>query len=210
VLLLSVVGIIFASGMLQAGPASDAVTTVAPTPPPRMIARGEIHPIAEARIGTLTGGVVQSISVEVGQRVGQEQEVARIRGADGTDVLTAPWGGTITGMPVHVGDTVLAGTTIATIGDLGRLQVETTDLDEFVIAHVDRGQTVQVTVDALDGREFVGIVRTVSLQHETNKDGDDHYPVVIDLAGATSALRPGMSVRVDFAPRRASSGSSER
>ena len=66
---MSVVGIIFASGMLQAGPASDAVTTVAPTPPPRMIARGEIHPIAEARIGTLTGGVVQSISVEVGHDI---------------------------------------------------------------------------------------------------------------------------------------------
>jgi multidrug efflux pump subunit AcrA (membrane-fusion protein) len=203
VLLLGVIIAILAVRWSALVPTSDVPAPTSMAPAPRLTARGELHPIAEARIGTLTGGVVQSISIEVGQRIGQEQEVARIRGANGTDVLTAPWTGTITGIPVHVGDTVMAGFVVATIGDLSRLQVETTDVDEFVIAHVERGQTVQVTVDALDGRAFVGAVRTVALQQATNKDGDDHYPVVIDLDGAPATLRPGMSVRVDFASQSA-------
>jgi hypothetical protein len=93
------------------------------------------------------------------------------------------------------------GTTVATIGDLSHLQIETTDVDEFLIAHVQRGQAVVVTVDALDQRPFRGYVRTVALQFQKNDSGDDHYPVVIDLADPTSALRPGMTVRVDFAPK---------
>jgi multidrug efflux pump subunit AcrA (membrane-fusion protein) len=210
VLLLGVAVAVLAVRWSAPAPASDVMTPTSTVPAPRLTARGELHPIAEARIGTLIGGVVQSISVEVGQRAGQEQEVARIRGANGTDVLTAPWTGMITGVPVHGGDTVLAGTTIARIGDLSRLQVETTDVDEFVIAHVAAGQPVQVAVDALDGRAFAGTVRTVALQQETNKDGDEHYPVVIDLNGATPEFRPGMSVRVDFAHEQPSVSTTER
>ena len=203
VLIVAGVAAIVAPRLLQPTATPDAALTQTPAVAQKLTARGELHPIAEAQIGTLTGGVIQSINVEVGQAVGQEHEVARIRGSAGTEVLTTPWNGTLTGIPVHTGDTVLAGTTIATIGDLRRLQVETTDVDEFVIAHVERGQTVTVSVDALEGRVFVGTVRTVSLQQLPNKDGDEQYPVVIDLSAPAASLRPGMSVRVDFAPQTA-------
>lgn len=55
-----------------------------------------------------------------------------------------------------------------------------------------------VSVDALDRRELPGSIRTVSLYVQKNEDGDDHYPVVIDLVGSTAALRPGMSARLAF------------
>jgi multidrug efflux pump subunit AcrA (membrane-fusion protein) len=202
-LVLAVVGAA-AAIWLQSRAASESAQTAVEVAPPasRLTARGEVRPIAQARIGTLGGGIVHSLAVGVGQQVGQEQEVARIRSANGVEVLTAPWRGTITGIPVHVGDTVMPGTIVATIGDLSRLDVETTDVDEFLIAHVQPGQLVRVTVDALDGRALDGSVRTVSLQQQTTEDGDEHYPVTIDLVGSASAgnLRPGMTVRVDFAP----------
>ena len=128
----------------------------------------------------------------VGDTVSEQQEIARVRGASGQiEVLTAPWRGTVTGLPVHVGDTVTPGSVVGTLGDLSRLEIETTDVDEFLIGYLFRGQQVSLTVDALDRRQFRGYVRTVSLQVQKNDSGDDHYPVVIDLTGPTTALRPG-------------------
>jgi multidrug efflux pump subunit AcrA (membrane-fusion protein) len=179
----------------------------APAPPPaevaaprKLMARGEVRPIGQARVGTLSGGVVHTLSVAVGDRVGEQQELARIKAGDATEVLTAPWSGTVIGLPVRLGDTVTAGALVAVVADLSVLQVETTDVDEYLIAELSRGQPATVSVEALNRRELRGYVRSVALYVEKNEDGDDHYPVVVDLAGSTAALRPGMSVRVTFAP----------
>lgn len=153
--------------------------------------------MAQARVGTLTGGIVASISVDVGELVGEQQEIARVRSAAGVEVLTAPLRGTITGIPVHVGDTALPGTMVATVGDLSRLHVETTDVDEFLIARVRPGQRVTLTIDALE-RQASGQVRTVALEPVTTTAGDEHYPVTIDLAEVIAELRPGMTVRILF------------
>jgi HlyD family secretion protein len=190
-----------AGARIDAGPRPAAV---APSPTPaavRLTARGTVRPVAEARIGTLTGGTVFSLAVEVGQAVEAEAEIARVRHADGMEVLTAPWRGVITSLPARTGDTVTVGTTLAYLGDLSRVQVETTDVDEFIIAFVREGQPVQMTVDAIDGRTFSGWVTRVNLLPEKDDQGDDHYPVVIDFDGSTADLRLGMTVRVNFGER---------
>jgi multidrug efflux pump subunit AcrA (membrane-fusion protein) len=171
---------------------------VAAPVPRKLLARGEVRPIGEARVGTLDSGIVHSLSVRVGDSVAEQQEIARIKTVDSTEVLTAPWRGTVISVPVHLGDTVVPGALIAVVGDLRVLQVETNDVDEYLIAAIYPGQPVTVSVDALDRRELRGYVRTVSLYVLENEDGDDHYPVEIDLVGSTAILRPGMSVRVTF------------
>jgi hypothetical protein len=98
---------------------------------------------------------------------------------------------------VRRGDTVVPGTTLLTVGDVSRLQVETTDLDEFVIAGVYRGQEAWVLVEALD-RELPGRVRTAAIEPSRSPEGDDHYPVMIDLLEQPFELRPGMNVRIRF------------
>jgi hypothetical protein len=92
----------------------------------------------------------------------------------------------------------MPGTTIATIGDLSQLQIETTEVDEFLIPYVYPGQIVRLTVDALDGRVLPARVRTMTLEPQTTANGDEHYPVILDLVGPVPGLRPGMTVRVDF------------
>jgi putative ABC transport system ATP-binding protein len=187
-------------GMLPPGVSGTAGTPaeIAAAPAPAT-ARGEIRPVAQARVGTLQGGTVNRLAVTVGQPVDEAQELARIIGPSGAaEVLVAPWRGTITDIPVHVGDTVAVGSVVALVGDVSRLQVETTDVDEFVVGRVQAGRTVMVVVDALDQYQLRGRVRSVSLEPRRNADGDDHYPTIIDLEFPPPAVRIGMTVRVTF------------
>ena len=179
-------------------PSSQPVATPTPTSQGRYIAHGVVTPVSQARVGTLTGGVLFKQSVEIGASVEAQQEIALVRGPSGTEQLTAPFAGTITGVLAHTGDTLVPGAGVMTIADLTRLQVETTDVDEFVIGHVRAGQTPMLQIEALERREITGRVRTVAPQPQTTAAGDQHYPVTIDLGGSQPDLRPGMSVRITF------------
>jgi hypothetical protein len=179
--------------------ASDQPAPATPVPAARLIAHGVVAPASQARVGTLGGGVLLGVNVTIGEKVDAQHELARVRGAADVEVLTAPFAGTVTGVLAHTGDTLVPGAGVLLVADLSRLQVETTDVDEFLIAHVRAGQTVPLQIEALDRRELTGRVRTVALQPLTTAGGDQHYPVTIDLGGTVPELRPGMSVRITLA-----------
>jgi biotin carboxyl carrier protein len=172
--------------------------TPTPAPGPRYQAQGVVRPIAQARIGSAGGGVVTSLNVREGDTLTSRQEIARVSGPNGTEVLVAPWEGTVTGVLVNRGDTLAPGATVANLADLTRLRVETTDVDEYLIAQIRRGQPVAVRVDALDQRVLQGYVRSTSLEPQPAPNGGQHYPVVIDLAEIPPELRSGMTVRLAF------------
>lgn len=188
----------------QLAPAQPAAAPAALTPSPttiRLTARGTVMPIAHAIARTVAGGTVTRLSVAAGQMVGEQEELARVRGPNGdVEVISAPWRATVTAVPVNYGDTLTPGAVVAVIGDLSRLTVETTDVDEFIVGQIKAGQMVSLTVDALDRRTFTGTVRTVAMLPEQSEAGDDHYPVTVDIRGPTSDLQLGMTVRVNFAP----------
>jgi multidrug efflux pump subunit AcrA (membrane-fusion protein) len=178
-------------------PTASAPTEPAPTPvASRLIAHGIVQPVNQARVGTLGGGVLLGLSVAIGDRVEAQQELARVRGQADVEVLKAPFSGTVTGALAHTGDTLLPGAGVVLVADLSRLEVDTTDVDEFLVGHVHPGQTVTLEVEALDRREITARVATVALQPQTTPGGDQHYPVTIDLGGTPPDLRPGMSVRI--------------
>jgi multidrug efflux pump subunit AcrA (membrane-fusion protein) len=195
----ALLGLLVVAGVARVATTQQEVIGEAPSAASKLISRGQVRPVAQAKVGTLAGGRVLQLGVQIGDAVLGESELARVRGPDGTvEVLTAPWGGRVTGLPVHEGDTVMPGTTVVTIGDLSQLQIETTEVDEFLIPYVYPGQIVRLTVDALDRRELQARVRTVTLEPQTTASGDEHYPVILDLVGPVPGLRPGMTVRVDF------------
>jgi len=198
-LVVAMVGVV-AAFRLGFIPSHGGTAAAPPAPTPAYpTARGEVRPVGQAKVGTLRGGVVNRLAVTVGQAVEAVQEIARINASDGsTELLVAPWRGTITDLPVHVGDTVAVGTVVASVADLSHLQVETTDVDEFIVGRVKPGNVVLVTVDALNQRQLQGWVRSVALEPRSNADGDDHYPTVIDLEAPPPELRSGMTVRVGF------------
>jgi multidrug resistance efflux pump len=143
--------------------------------------------------------VVTSLGVDIGASVVENQEIARVRAPDGSiSVVSAPWSGTVTNLPVHAGDSVTVGAIIAAVGDVGRLRIVTDDVDEFMVARISPGQEVTVTIDAAEGRELRGHVRTVALRPEETDEGDEQYPVTVDLDWSPPELRSGMTVRVHF------------
>ena len=79
-----------------------------------------------------------------------------------------------------------------------RLQVETTDVDEFLIPHVAVGQVVQISVDALDNQMLQGRVSSVAMLPEPSSTSTNatKYPVTISLESVPSQVHAGMSVRV--------------
>ena len=198
-----VVGLLVVVGLVarQAAtpPPQGAATATAPvSTASRLVAHGVVAPVSQARVGSLGGGVLLRLSVTLGDGVEAQTELARVRGPSEVEVLTAPFAGTVTGVLVHTGDTLVAGATVVQVADLSHLQVETTDVDEFLIGHVQRGQSVSLQIEALDRRDLSGRVRAVALQPQTTPGGDQHYPVTIDLGSTPTDLRPGMSVRITF------------
>jgi multidrug efflux pump subunit AcrA (membrane-fusion protein) len=176
----------------QTAPATSASATLA--------AHGTIEPAAQATIATMNGGVVKSLAVRVGQVVGEQQKIAEVSLPGQTEILVAPWRGTITGLSARLGDTLMPGAVVATIGDLSRYQVETTDVDEYLIGQIHPDQQVTMTVEALDGRQLKGTVDTVALTQQTSSAGVTNYPVVIRISDNDPDIRPGMTVRIVFSP----------
>jgi multidrug efflux pump subunit AcrA (membrane-fusion protein) len=161
------------------------------------VARGEVHPEQEARLRNFTPGVVSILSASAGAQVNEGQELARIRSADGSiELVNAPWRGTVTSVPARLGDSVPVGTLLVTVGDLSRLHVETTDVDEFLIGQVWTGLPVGIALDALPTYDLTGVVTEVSIQTETTPEGDQHYPVTVRFDWTPPEVRPGMTARV--------------
>jgi HlyD family secretion protein len=111
--------------------------------------------------------------------------------------IVAPFDGTISDVLIHSGQYVTAGQPIVALGDLGRLQVETTDLNEKDVAGLAIGDKVSVTFDALPG---VGVDGTIAkIAPKSSKTTGVNYTVTIDLGQIPEGLRWGMTALVDVA-----------
>jgi HlyD family secretion protein len=108
--------------------------------------------------------------------------------------VRAPGSGTVTGLLSTVGAPVDTTTPIATVADLDRLVVSV-DLSEFDVAQVRRGLKAEVSVDALGGKTFPGIVLFAAPTGSDSASGVVTFPVRVGLSGARG-LRPGMNVSV--------------
>ncbi len=161
-----------------------------------LVAHGQVVPVQQARVGTLSGGQVQQLSASLGSEVDAQTPLAWVTGPSGTEIVTAPFSGSVTNVLVHAGDTLVPGETIAVVANMQALQVETSDVDEFLVGHVNVEQRVQVTVDALDNLPLTGIVTNVALLPQAATSGGQAYPVIVRLSGLPPNVRAGMSVRI--------------
>jgi multidrug efflux pump subunit AcrA (membrane-fusion protein) len=179
-----------------------AAGTATPTPTPAsapLVAHGQIVPVRVARVGTQVGGVVQQLGISPGDSVQAQTPLAWVLGPSGTtEIVTAPFAGSVTNVLVHAGDTLAPGAAVAVVADMRTLQVETNDVDEFLINKVSIGQTVTATIDALDDYAVSATVTNVSLLPQTGPTGNPQYPVILRLGALPPQARAGMSVRITF------------
>jgi multidrug resistance efflux pump len=176
----------------QSAPQPQAATQ----PAAPLVAHGQVAPVRQAHVGTQAGGVVQRLDVSPGDKVAAQTPLALVVSTAGTELVTAPFDGTVTNVLVHTGDTLLPGATIAVVADLHVLQVETSDVDEFLVSKVAVGQRVQLSIDALDSLAINGTVTNVALLPQSGGSGSPAYPVTISVGGFPPEVRAGMSVRV--------------
>jgi RND family efflux transporter MFP subunit len=110
--------------------------------------------------------------------------------------LVAPFDGTIASVDISPAETVVPGRVVITMGDLSKLQVETTDLSERDVPRVQIGQTAGVFIKALN-QEFPGKVIAISRISST-VGGDVVFKVTIDLDEQPQGLLWGMSADVNI------------
>jgi HlyD family secretion protein len=125
-------------------------------------------------------------------------------------VSVAPFDGIVTNMPVREGETVVVGiqnaqgSTLMTLADLSVITAEV-KVDETDIVNVSMGQPVDVSVDALPGKVFPGVVTEVgdqailrstgiaTSQSTTGTEEAKDFKVVVTLTNPPPELRPGLS-----------------
>lgn len=110
--------------------------------------------------------------------------------------LIAPADGVVSLVNLSLGSFVQAGQVQIIITDPTRLHVETTDLSERDVVNVKAGQTVNVTLKALN-QQVKGKVTAVSPLADT-LGGDVVYRAFIQLDELPQGALPGMTVTVQF------------
>lgn len=115
-------------------------------------------------------------------------------------VIVSPMSGSVIGKPLSAGELVAQGvnnpTVIMTVADMSQMQISA-DVDQTDIGKIALGQKVTFTVDAYPGKEFSGVVTTIS-RKATVSQNVTYYPVTIDVANAENLLNPGMVARVSI------------
>jgi multidrug efflux pump subunit AcrA (membrane-fusion protein) len=153
--------------------------------------------VAQAQLDLLqAGATAEEIAASEAAVVQALAALQAARAALDQATLRAPFAGTVAALEVGPGETVLPGQVVLALADLGRLQVETTDLSERDVAQVTVGQRAIVHVDPL-GVEIEGQVVRVASQ-ATTVGGDVVYQVVVALDEQPPGLRWGMSVEVEI------------
>lgn len=117
--------------------------------------------------------------------------------------IVAPISGRVTALKAEVGEMAipgvsnLPGATLMVISDMKELLAEV-KVNESEVVRLKVGQSVQVTVDSLPGRVFLGRVDEIASGADTSTQAANMYTVkvALDMTNRSAALlRPGMSAR---------------
>jgi len=155
---------------------------------------------AEASLDKLLAGASQEELAMAKARVASA--LAALGSAEAQLRLTqvrAPFAGQVGMIQVHVGETLVPGAPAILLGDTRRMHVETTDLRETDVIHVQVGLAVEVTFDALPDRVFAGRVTEVA-PVSSAVQGSTNYTVYVDVEQLDPALRWGMTAFVNIQP----------
>ena len=112
--------------------------------------------------------------------------------------LYAPFAATVTTLDVQRGDMVSAGSPVLTLADLGELQVELEDLDEWGVADVRLNQSVDLTIPSLGNLSLRGRLVSVATEPTISSAGAVFYKAIVALERQEPGLRWGMTVTVKF------------
>ncbi len=120
-------------------------------------------------------------------------------------IVRSPMRGTVTDLNAEVGEIAVsaeagaqAGTLVATIADLSRLEVEA-EVSEVDYIHLRKQQKVRIRSAAIEGAATSGTVSFISLTSRKKANSEsDGFKVVVAVDSAMPGMAPGIKVYVDF------------
>jgi len=162
--------------------------------------------VAQAKLEDLLAGPTPEELAVAEAKVRQaeaEANVLRVKVAKCT--LISPINGIVVTQVSRVGELAAPAATILTVADLSDVTLEVY-VPENRIGEVQLGQTVQVTVDAYPGRDFLGQVMRIADEPEFTPRNvataeerlNTFYAVRIHLENSDGALKPGMPADANF------------
>ena len=111
--------------------------------------------------------------------------------------IVAPFPGQVGSVLVRSGELVSAGQVLVLLGDTNKMHVETTDLRETDVVHLQSGQEVEVTFDSLPDRIFDGLITHIAPVSTSDK-GSTNFTVHVKVPQLDQDLRWGMTAFVNI------------
>lgn len=134
---------------------------------------------------TGVASTIRHLYVNEGEAVKKGQ---RLIDLDGTDTLHAPFDGTVTYMPVRMGETIFAQSSVLVLTDL-RDRYLTVNLEQRGAVRVKQGQRARISFDSMRDQSFEGKVESVY-------SNDSNFLVRIGVKDLPPQILPGMSADV--------------
>jgi multidrug efflux pump subunit AcrA (membrane-fusion protein) len=124
---------------------------------------------------------------------------ARLQAAQSTvdsQYLTSPFAGTITEVNIKPGDQVSIGSPAFRLDNLERLLVDV-QVSEVDINSVKQGQLVSLSFDAIQDKQYAGVVSQVAPVGNAVQ-GVVNFNVTVELTDADENVKPGMTAAVNI------------
>lgn len=112
--------------------------------------------------------------------------------------LRAPFTGTVASLDVTLGEQVSPGVPVLRLADLAQLQLETEDLTELQVVHIQEGDQATIAFDAIPDLTMTGTVAQIRPFGETSS-GDIVYRATLTISQPDPRLRWNMTAVVTFA-----------
>ena len=111
-------------------------------------------------------------------------------------VITSPIDGGVTAINVNPGELASPSSQspVVTVVNLSKVEVETT-VTESLINKIQRGQEVPVTISAVSGEPFSGVIANIALAADPSTKA---YPIKVQIDNAQHTLKPGMFAEVQI------------
>ena len=146
---------------------------------------GTVTATRSFQLKTAVPSTVRELHVQEGDYVRRGQRLVEL---DGVGSFRAPFAGTVTSLPLKVGETVFAQSVVLELVDLlDRYLV--VSLEQRGAVRVRRGQQAQISFEAMRGEAFQGVVESVYSRA-------NDFLVRIDVSKLPPQVLPGMTADV--------------
>lgn len=176
----------------------------------RVSLNGTLRGLRQTQIQPAYSGYVGKLYVSVGEKVKAGQPLVRITQTINQPLsevfaIQAPFAGTVTQILKREGEYVTGGGdsssgAILVLNDLREMWLDVT-IPEVDVAKVSVDLSAQIRVNAMPGKKYNGVVKTLSLSPRQSQDrwdrGRVEYPAEILITDPDEALRPGLTVVAD-------------